>query len=172
MEIWVPAFGYEGLYSVSSAGRVRSEDRVVKHHRGGPKRLTGAILKPHQNKHGYLQLTLCKENVRTKHSVHRLVLMSFTKTSPQLDTRHIDGSRQNNAIANLEWGTRTDNMQDCVKHGRTNRGSRNPRAVLDEDKVRSIRRDSRSQSAIAAEYGVDQSTISNVIRGKHWDYVT
>jgi predicted transcriptional regulator len=31
-----------------------------------------------------------------------------------------------------------------------------------------IRRDTRTQYAIAAEYGISQATVSNIKRGKHY----
>jgi hypothetical protein len=171
MEIWVPAFRFEGLYSVSSAGRVRSEDRVVRHHLGGPKRLKGALMSPCINMHNYQYLTLCRNNIRTKHLVHRLVLMSFTRHEEKLDARHLDGDRGNNCLENLAWGTRSENMQDCVSHGRTMRGAKNWNAKLDPEKVRAIRLDQRKQVAVAAHYGVDPSVISDIKRGKLWAHV-
>ena len=171
MEIWVPAFGYEGLYSVSSEGRVRSENRVVRHHKGGPKRLSGAILSAHPNVHGYLQLTLCKENIRTNHRVHRLVLSSFTRQNPNLDTMHLDGNRLNNSITNLAWGSRTDNMRMASKHGTTNRGAKNPKCKLTADAVLKIRSDKRKQKEIAEDYGIDQSTVSNIKTRQRWTHI-
>lgn len=173
IEQWVPVFGYEGLYSVSSLGRVRSEDRVVRHFSGGPKRLHGAIRKAHVNINGYLQLLLSKDGKNVRHRVHRLVLSSFTRDAGiGLDVRHIDGCRTNNRIANLCWGTRKDNMADAIAHGRTIRGMRHPTRKLDEGAVIAILNDSRSQSEIAKHFGVDQSTISHIKRGKRWGHLS
>ena len=49
--------GWEGFYEVSDDGDVRSLDRVVRHPRGGEKRLRGRPLIPHwdgKNGDGYL----------------------------------------------------------------------------------------------------------------------
>lgn len=65
-------------------------------------------------------------------------------------------------------GTQRDNMRDCVAKGRSNKGSRNGLAKLDEDTVNLIRDEIGTQIAIAEKYGVHQSTISLIKRGKTW----
>ena len=173
IEQWVPAFGYEGLYSVSSLGRVRSEDRVVRHFSGGPKRLRGSLRAFSLNCNGYLDLVLSKDGANVRHRVHRLVLSSFTREAGAgMDVRHIDGDRTNNRIANLCWGTRKDNMADAIVHGTTNRGMRCPTRKLDESAVLAILADTRSQVEIAKHFGVDQSTISLIRRGKRWGHLS
>ena len=51
-------------------------------------------------------------------------------------------------------------------------GSKNPRAVLDEIKVLTIRRlygeKSYSQIALAITFGVSQSAISRIVRRQRW----
>jgi len=172
-EQWVPVFGYEGLYSVSSLGRVRSEDRVVRHFSGGPKLLRGTIRAAHMNCNGYMQLCLSKEGVNLKHRVHRLALSSFTRDAGAgLDVRHKDGNRTNNRIENLCWGTRKDNMADAIAHGRTNRGMRCSTRKLDEAAVLAILRDNRTQAEIAKEYGVNHATISLIKSRKRWGHLS
>lgn len=55
-EIWRPVVGYEGLYEVSSYGRVRSLDRYVKYSNGRINLHKGRILSPGKDtkiKNGY-----------------------------------------------------------------------------------------------------------------------
>lgn len=69
-ETWKPVKGFEGLYEVSSLGRVRSMD-----YRG-----TGEIriLSDHLNKKtGYLSLTLYKDKKQYIKYTHRLVAETF-----------------------------------------------------------------------------------------------
>lgn len=172
MEIWKPIPGYEGLYSASNLGAIRSEDRIVKHYSGGPKKLKGAILAPHTGTWGYLALTLCKENIRTKHRVHRLVLMAFVGEMPKsFDACHKDSNRTNNTLENLRWDTRKGNMADAKKLGRTNRGEKNPCAKLTSDDVLRIRADTRKQGVIARELGVGQDVISRILARKVWTHI-
>lgn len=49
-EIWKDIQGYEGLYQVSTLGRVRSLDRLIKSRYGNFRKITGKIIKP--NKYG------------------------------------------------------------------------------------------------------------------------
>lgn len=174
-EEWRPIPGFVGYYSASSIGRIRSEDRVVRHYSGGPKRLRGAILSPHVSTFGYLQVTLSSQNKLYRFPVHRLVLMAFSGSDGAgLDCRHLDGDRKNNSIGNLAWGTRAENMADAVRHGRTNRGNKNPCAKLNKANVSDIRMrllSGESQAALAKSHGVDQSTISDIKTRRTWAHV-
>src|SRR5512139_2131601 len=162
-EIWKPIPGYEGYYSASNLGRIRSENRNVRHYAGGVRRFKSRIRKAHIGTWGYMIVCLSKENIDIKFSVHRLVLMSFTGGDRKgLDVRHLDGDRTNNRLENLAWGTRTDNMQDCIVHGRTNKGSKNPNSKLTEKDVLAIRADTRRQRIIADDYNIDASTVSDI----------
>lgn len=78
----------------------------------------------------------------------------------------------------LFLGTHADNMHDAkVKqrmsrwHGFYTRGERNTRALLTETDVRAIRASSETQMALAARYGVGQSTISSIIIRRTWKHV-
>ena len=172
MEKWIPILGYEGLYSVSDLGNIRSETRFIGHYAGGKRLSKGKEIKPYTSMHGYLIVTLCKDAIHKKTSVHRIVLASFTRENKKLDVCHIDGTRTNNQLSNLKWGTRSENMQDCVRHNRTNRGTKNPNAKITPDIAVKIFEDKRTQAVIAKEYGLDQSTISNIKTGKIWGHVT
>lgn len=70
-------------------------------------------------------------------------------------------------------GTYLENMADMKRKGRANvvRGAARAGAKLDDDKVRQILRDSRTQRLIAQDYGVDQSIISEVKSRKIWSHV-
>ena len=66
MEIWKNIKGYEGLYEISSLGRVKSlKCGKVK------------ILKPQSDSRGYLQIGLVKDKKRTNFKIHRLVAIAF-----------------------------------------------------------------------------------------------
>jgi hypothetical protein len=49
-----------------------------------------------------------------------MVLEAFTgpRPEPAYHARHLDGNPQNNALANLAWGTRQENWEDRRSHGR------------------------------------------------------
>jgi hypothetical protein len=52
------------------------------------------------------------------------------------------------------------------------RGERNGRAKLTENQVRAICADTRTQCAIAADYGVSQPLVGMIKRGKIWKHIT
>ena len=89
MEIWKDIEGFEGLYQISSWGRVRS---------------IRGIIKPYQNKKGYYKVGLHKNGKGHKKRVNRLVALAFIPNPhnlPQVD--HIDGNKHNNSVTNLRW---------------------------------------------------------------------
>lgn len=65
-EIWspVPVPGYEGLYEISSHGRIRSKDRTTRNG-GGEYLKKGRLLHPVDNGSGYLKIQ-CK-GIRKTH---------------------------------------------------------------------------------------------------------
>ena len=94
MELWKEIEGFEN-YQVSSWGRVRSAN---------------GILKPYRNKKGYLKVGLSKDGKCHKKRVNRLVAMAFIDNPNDLPfVDHIDGNKENNSITNLRWVTDEDN---------------------------------------------------------------
>lgn len=114
IEEWRAVVGYEGLYEVSSFGRVRSIDRVITHNnKKGMKsyrQLKGKTLKLGKDGHGYNHVNLGKNGVNKFKSVHRMVAEAFI---PKIDGKnyvnHIDSNPLNNKVENLEWCTSSEN---------------------------------------------------------------
>lgn len=118
---WRPVVGWEGLYEVSTEGQVRSLDKIAAHPYGTQVR-RGKVLWASPNSNGYLNVTLQSrgEGRRKNRLVHQLVLEAFVGPRPDgmEDTRHLNGVQTDNRLANLVWGTTSENMQDRVAHGR------------------------------------------------------
>ena len=68
----------------------------------------------------------------------------------------------------LSWKTPSENQADKVSHGTALRGERSNFAKLTEDDVRRIFRDSRTGTAIAADFGISFVTVSDIKRRKSW----
>jgi hypothetical protein len=122
-EEWREVVGFPD-YDVSSLGRVRSWRCGS---RRGPIRLAEPrLIRPTPDKDGYLRVDIRRGlGERRNASVHCLMLEAFVGPCPEgCETRHIDGVRANNVLANLAWGTDLENAADRVRHGTTGRGIR------------------------------------------------
>lgn len=95
-ELWKPITNYEGLYEVSSDGRIRNANKVV--------------LKPQKRKHGYLSVWLYKDGGSKQVSVHRIVAEAFCeKKDGANEVNHLNENKQDNRADNLVWCTRQEN---------------------------------------------------------------
>ena len=119
-EEWRPIEGYEGLYEVSSYGRVRSVDRYVKYSNGQIHLHKGRILSPTKDTDGYLKVVLnCNRKCKTIR-VHKLVAQAFLLNADNLpEVNHIDEDKINN---------RADNLEFCDRKYNINYGTRNIRS--------------------------------------------
>jgi len=116
-EVWKPITGWEGLYEVSSLGRVRSLPREVSGGRGSRAVRGGRVLTPSAT-YGYAHVCLHDRGRKRTARVHVLVATAFHGARPQgMHACHVDGDSSNNAASNLYWGTPKQNAQDKAKHG-------------------------------------------------------
>lgn len=106
-EIWKPVVGYEGLYEVSSLGRVRSLDRYDSNNHF----LKGRILRLCVDTKGYLKVGLSSNGKVKTYMVHRMVVEAFIPNPDNLpEVNHIDEDKKNNRVDNLEMCDRKYNM--------------------------------------------------------------
>lgn len=105
-EIWRNIEDYPN-YQVSSLGRVKSKERYARthiHNKDGMRKVKEIILKPTQNRRGYLRITLFNKNGRRQCFVHRLVAQAFINNAKNLPAiNHKDENKLNNCVDNLEW---------------------------------------------------------------------
>lgn len=107
-EQWRPIAGYEGLYEISSLGRVKS----LKFDKE-------KILKPRNDSYGYLQVDICRNGKVKTFKVHKLVAEAFIPNPMELpEVNHRDEVKTNNCVGNLEFC-------DCKYN--SNYGTRNKR---------------------------------------------
>ena len=168
IEEWRPVKGWEGVYSVSNLGRIRSESRFVKS--GNPAGRTPRVRIMHQatKKTGHKTI-MCHDGARRQRlHVHRMVMLAFTDgpPTPLHEVAHNDGNATNNVISNLRWATRSENHRDKLAHGTHNRGDRHPNMKLTNAQVHEIRKASGTCQQIAEKYGVTFQHIAAIRAGK------
>lgn len=120
IEEWRDVTEFPDLYEVSSLGRVRSKDRVWPNQlTGGTSLYKGKLLKGRVRKDGYYEYLLSVNGKNTYRNGHRLVGMAFLGPAPEGKplVLHNDGSRDNNVVTNLRWGSNSENMKDRLRHG-------------------------------------------------------
>lgn len=107
---WLPVPGYEGVYEVSDQGDIRRISATKAHP-------AGHILS-HTKVRGYHKVLLYREGVGRQAYVHRVVLSAF-RGEPLAGhiARHLDDNQEHNYLANLAWGTPTENQLDLVRNG-------------------------------------------------------
>lgn len=187
-EIWKPISGYEGLYEVSSYGRVKSVERDFVDSIGRKYHKKERILK-NQTYRGYLYVKLYDGPKR----VNRLVAKAFIPNSenkPQVN--HKNEIKTDNRVENLEWmtvkentnyGTRTERARKSLdKAARKAIGEatrkRLSKPVVQYTKNRELIKVWQSTREAGRQLGISHSDISNVARGTRkscggfvWKYV-
>ena len=176
MEKWKPIKGYEGLYEISDLGRVKSLPKL-----SGNCCRKEIILKNNTTKDGYHYVTLAKNNKQRSVRVHRLVAASFIPNPDSKETvNHKDGIKLNNHVHNLEWATRSENVQHSYDVGlkKPMRGATHPRSKLLDCEVKFIRenymkygRDGLSSISLASIFGVTHRVILMVAKNTSYKNV-
>lgn len=171
-EEWRAIPGLEGIYEVSSLGRVKSLARVFYFRRTVPDRVRDGC----KNSYGYRVVGL-QENgkLRTRH-VSRLVLSAFRSLPPfpNAQARHLNDDPSDDRLENLAWGTAQDNMDDRARHGRVARGTQIGNSKMTENQVREIRQAwelGESKKSLARRFGINRWAITSILRRTTWKHV-
>jgi len=163
--------GYEGVYSVSNTGMIRSEERLIYNNKQGGKFLRPAkILKLRPNQSGYWMTGGHYNGNPVVIHVHQAVCKAFhgTQPTPKHEVRHLDGNPVNNNSYNLAWGTRSENIADAKRHGTFPVGVDRPGAKLNPEIAKAICLDTRDISVIADDYGINKGTVRSIKIGDFW----
>ena len=140
--------GYEGLYAVTSCGKVWSYKRR-------------RFLTPVVNKKGYLCINLYK-NEKLKHFlIHRLVAQAYIPNPDNLpQVNHKDENKTNNCLQNLEWCNASYNINYGTGIERSSNGHKKP--ILQFDLDGNLIREWQSATDVGKEV---QSNICHCLNG-------
>ena len=165
--------GYEGLYAVTSDGKVWSYPR------GNGMNKHGKFLKQ-ETSGRYPMVSLMKNGSRKQATVHRLIAEAYLENPNMLpQVNHIDGDKHNNCVENLEWCDASHNMRHAHEN---NLVKLNPKSAEEARKAGFSRRiltfkdaeDIRemystgnyTQREIGEDYGVAKSVIQCICTNK------
>jgi len=156
METWKPVVGWEDSYEVSDQGRVRNS------HSGGIRKLSSKVPV-------YPLIRLWRGGKGKTVAVHRLVATAFLGPCPAgYDVNHKDGDKTNAALANLEYLTRSENIEHSYRVlGQTSK-------LQKEQVLEIVRRHKGGETgrALAACFGVTAAQVSQIISGRQWGWLT
>lgn len=186
-EEWVGAI-YQGVdyswrFEVSTWGRLRNAK-------------TGRIYSFGYGEGGYLQACVSVNGKRLNVHVHRCVAETYLLNPSNYEiVNHLDGCKQHNDVANLEWCTRRENYFHAVdlelidydvplQLGYNSRmglytGSWNGMSKLSEADVMYIRSvyvpkgkgRKCNRQELAEQFGVSANLISKIINGTIWTHI-
>lgn len=152
-------------YFVSNLGRVRSSK-------------SSKCLREAKNNRGYSVVGIYNAQHKLfTQLVHRLVAKAFIDNPEGLPhVNHLDGNKQNNRVDNLEWSSPSRNQRHAIQNGlrKPFKGSNNPKAKLNESRVRiarSLIKSGHSDKTIGNCIGVDRRSVFDIRRQKTWQHV-
>lgn len=118
--------------------------------------------------------------VKKTKSVHRLVAQAFIPNLENKQTvNHKDGNGLNNHVDNLEWATRSEQVQHMLdtgtfkvkRPGTALRGADVGTAKMTEDDVKFIRSSNLSNIKLGKMFNMHHSSISDIKNRKSWKHI-
>lgn len=148
--MWKDVDGFD-KYEINENGEVRNKR-------------TGKILKPYDRGNGYRSCRLYDTQGSHNCYVHRLVALAFVPNPNNYpEVNHIDEDKTNNCVSNLEW---------CTKSHNVNYGNRNAKVaahfnipVIQYSMEGEFIREWPSMRSIQRELGYSQGNISSCCTG-------
>lgn len=153
------------LYFVSNKGRVRRLNRLKS-------------LK--KNRGGYLELNLYRLNRFVTRTVHRLVIIGFTRViMSDRQINHKDMNKENNCLENLEWCTAKENIAHLRKNNlefasnsvKKMSGENNLYSKLKSEDIFTIRNSNQSNKELSTVFNVKPEQIRRIRKRKAWKHL-
>lgn len=148
-------------FAVSSDGRAWT----LRPPRSAPQGWSGwRVLHVTINRDGYHLVGVFIDGKWKTRSLYRLVLEGFVGPCPDgMECLHGPNGKDDNSVSNVRWGTRAENMRDCVRSGTNAR-------KLTREQVAELRAKASAGAdygTLATEYGVSRNYVGQVARGEY-----
>ena len=159
MESWLQITEFPD-YEISDLGQIRNwRGNILAGHRAGWKL-------------AYRYITLTKNRHSSSRSIGRLVLTTFAGPAPDgYECRHLNGVHHDDRLANLAWGTHSENLLDQRRHDTWWKTGRQKLVPDDITTIFGMRAEGMTQTRIAHRMGVQQPQISRILSGESWRYL-
>lgn len=145
-------------YEISNMGRLRNKNTL-------------RILKTRISKFGYEHITITYGGEQYFRAIHRLVAKTFLiNPDNKPDVNHIDENKLNNNVNNLEWVTKSENINHGTRNERVRKAISNSKTlsipiIATNLKTGEVQEFYGSREC-ARQLGLNHSLITNVLKGR------
>lgn len=154
--------GYEGLYAVTTCGKVWSYRRQK-------------FLKPYKTGRGYYTVCLIHHYDKSSRRVHRLVMETFNPVEGMrlLDVNHLDEDKSNNDISNLAWTNIKDNNNYGTRNERIREYRKQPVRCVETGIIYDCQMSAADAVGLATSTGISNCCAGRyeTAGGFHWERV-
>lgn len=168
-ELWADVPGYEGLYAISNFGRAKAYAKTYFCGNYPVKRTKEEhLMKQGVHRDGYMKIPVIKNGKSGQFLAHRLVAQLFIlNPANKKEVNHKDGNKSNNHYSNLEWSTRSENIQHAFDTGlsRGRKGAESGMSKMILDTATGIYYDCIREAAEAKN--INKYTLTNKLSEKH-----
>lgn len=175
-EIWMPIDNFEGYYSISNLGRIKSHSRYQKMKNGTIRFQKEIVMIQRIDHRGYLRVVLNKGEIHKLCLIHRYVGFAFIPNPEnKKEINHIFGRTRCNVFCELEWNTGLENQTHARRVGLINQHGENSvnSKFKNEDiiNIRLLHKNKISVSLIAEMYNTNPSGIYRIVNRERWKHI-
>jgi hypothetical protein len=134
---------------------------------GNVRRADGFQYKKWRNCWGYELVSLSGQEKR-HYQVHRLVMEAFIGSADGLIVNHIDGTKHNNNVFNLEYVTYSENARHAYATGLSRPPQKGKISFEDAETIRFRVDNGEKQKDLSKEYGITAQTVNDIVKFRTW----